>query len=394
MFKYEEYLPAQKNELHWNRYVKFILAVLKTAPKTRVRKGLYLHHIIPACFLPEEFRKDRENLIYLTARQHYIAHLILWKALGGPMAKAFALLSNEKTLTSRQYEKLIEEVSRQNSLNSKGKNNPNYGKHWSDEMRKHLSEKEKGKYISLETRAKMSESKKGKKNYNYGKPMPDEQRKKISESRTNNPRFSGKNHPMYGRTHSEETKRKSSERMQAFNAKRGRFRNMTNGVENRQVTESEVEKMIDRGWWIGITQKPRPKRIRITNGNITKTVTKEEFLNEYQPSGWVEGMTFSKPPKTASGKRIVVKEGIRKFVDLKEIDKYLSEGWELSPRSKEQKVRNPHIRNSKGAIEANKRRKGFKVVYKDGITKQIRPEQLDFYLSQGWILGCKPKKIS
>ena len=141
MFKYEEYLPAQKNELHWNRYIKFILAVLKTAPKTRVRKGLYLHHIIPACFLPKEFRKDKENLIYLTARQHYIAHLILWKAFGGPMAKAFAMLS-KGSLTSRQYENLMKEVSEQNSINSSGENNPNYGKHWSEEMKKYFSEKE------------------------------------------------------------------------------------------------------------------------------------------------------------------------------------------------------------------------------------------------------------
>ena len=337
MFKYEEYLPAQKNELHWNRYVKFILAVLKTAPKTRVRKGLYLHHIIPACFLPKEFRKDKENLIYLTARQHYIAHLILWKAVGGPMAKAFAMLS-KSSLTSRQYENLMKEVSEQNSIDSSGENNPNYGKHWSEEMKKHLSEKEKGKYIPPETRAKMSESRKGAKNPNYGKSMSEEQRKKISEYRTNNPKFSGVNHPMYGRTHSEETRRKSSERIKAFNARRGKVRNMTNGVENRQIKESEVERMTKEGWWFGITQKPKPKRIRITDGNITKTVTKEEFLTKYQPLGWREGMTFSKL-STSFGKRIVIKEGIRKYVALEELDKYLSEGWRLSPRSKEQKVR-------------------------------------------------------
>lgn len=336
MFKYEEYLPAQRNELHWNRYVKFILGVSKTAPKERNRKGLHLHHIIPACFLTEELRKDKENLIYLTARQHYIAHLILWKAIGGPMAKAFALLSNEKTLTSRQYEKLIEEVSRQNSLNSKGKNNPNYGKHWSEEMKKHLSEKEKGKYIPPETRAKMSESRKGEKNPNYGKSMSDEQRKKISEYRTNNPRFSGKNHPMYGRTHSEEVRKKSSERIKAYNARRGKIRNMTNGKENKQIPELEVQAMIDNGWWIGVTRKTLPqKRIRITDGKFTKTVTEEDFLVKYKPLGWREGMVFSKPNKTTTGKRIVVKEGQRKFIPLEDIDKYLSEGWELSPRSKE-----------------------------------------------------------
>lgn len=343
MFKYEEYLPAQRNELHWNRYVKFISGVSKTAPKTRNRKGLHLHHIIPACFLTEELRKDKENLIYLTAKQHYISHLILWKAIGGPMAKAFALLSNEKTLTSRQYEKLIEEVSRQNSLNSKGKNNPNYGKHWSEEMKKHLSEKEKGKYISPETRAKMSESRKGEKNHNYGKPMSNEQRKKISEYRTNNPKFSGVNHPMYGRVHSEAARKITSEKVRAFNARRGKIRNMTNGKENKQIPESEVQAMIDNGWWIGVTRKILPKRIRITDGKTTKTVTEEEFLSKYEILGWRKGMVYSKPTNSLTGKRGIVKDGIKKFVPIEEIDKYLSKGWELSPRSRERRPRNKNF---------------------------------------------------
>lgn len=109
MFKYEEYLPAQRNELHWNRYVKFIESrknrVIPLGVKTEI------HHIIAQCYLKTKKEKnDSENLIVLSLREHFIAHLILWKALGGKMALAFFMFIHprgmEKSLTSREYESL------------------------------------------------------------------------------------------------------------------------------------------------------------------------------------------------------------------------------------------------------------------------------------------------
>lgn len=55
-----------------------------------------------------------------------------------------------------------EERKRELSELFKGENNPNYGKHLSEETRKKLSEAHKGKIISEKTRKKMSESRKGK----------------------------------------------------------------------------------------------------------------------------------------------------------------------------------------------------------------------------------------
>lgn len=50
-----------------------------------------------------------------------------------------------------------------------GEKNPNYGKHYSEEARKKLSETLKGRQISEETRKKMSESCRGEKNQAFGK---------------------------------------------------------------------------------------------------------------------------------------------------------------------------------------------------------------------------------
>ena len=125
MLKYEEYLPAQKNELHWNRYVKFIESrghrIIPSGIKTEI------HHIIARCYLKtKEERNDPENLIVLTLREHFIAHLILWKALGNKMSLAFFMFIHprgmKKSLTPREYEHLrieFNENSRKDNLKGK-----------------------------------------------------------------------------------------------------------------------------------------------------------------------------------------------------------------------------------------------------------------------------------
>ena len=59
-----------------------------------------------------------------------------------------------------------------------------------------MSEANKGKTLSNETKRKISEA---------AQNMSDETRRKLSEAKK------GENHPMYGKTHTEETRRKMSE---------------------------------------------------------------------------------------------------------------------------------------------------------------------------------------
>ena len=61
-----------------------------------------------------------------------------------------------------------------------------------------------GKKHSEETKKKMSESAKGRKPWNTDKPLSDDHKKKISKS------TKGKNNPNWGNKHSEETRRKIS----------------------------------------------------------------------------------------------------------------------------------------------------------------------------------------
>ena len=70
----------------------------------------------------------------------------------------------------------------------KGDKNPNFGKHLSAETRQKMSDALKGKqnalghHCSEETRQRMSDAKKGEKCYMYGKPKSAETRAKLSEA--------------------------------------------------------------------------------------------------------------------------------------------------------------------------------------------------------------------
>lgn len=87
----------------------------------------------------------------------------------------------------------------------------------SDEKRKKISEANKGKCVSEETRKKiskkLSEVKKGRcsgeNNPNYGKHFTDEHKKRISESRKG--KCVGEDHPFYGKHLSDDTKKKISD---------------------------------------------------------------------------------------------------------------------------------------------------------------------------------------
>lgn len=103
-----EQMPQVKNEnlIHLERYVKFINS---RPERDLVKDGQHfnIHHIIPRALSGSN---ESCNLIKLTHREHYIAHLILWKAYHGKMACAFWWMSNQHTSNSRYYEKLGPEV--------------------------------------------------------------------------------------------------------------------------------------------------------------------------------------------------------------------------------------------------------------------------------------------
>jgi hypothetical protein len=162
-------------------YKKIYDALMRQA-KARPKPEEYTetHHIMPRSLGGEN---NPENLVALTAREHFIAHYCLWKAqekgteARSKMAFAFHSMrmnpngNDNRYINSRLYASHKKEFQEMNS----GENNPRYGKIFSDETKKKMSEAQKGKTHSLEHRRKISIA-------NKGKTFSLEARKKISES--------------------------------------------------------------------------------------------------------------------------------------------------------------------------------------------------------------------
>ena len=91
-----------------------------------------------------------------------------------------------------------EDTRRKISDAMKGENNPQYGKHHSEDTRRKISDTLKGRTVTDETRRKISDAMKG-------RTVTDETRRKMSEA------MKGENNPQYGKHRSEDTRRKMSE---------------------------------------------------------------------------------------------------------------------------------------------------------------------------------------
>jgi len=220
------------NIKHCTRYIRFI----ESRPERKLVKetGYEIHHIIPKSLGGAD---EDYNLIKLTYREHFIAHLILWKLYGrGPMCKAFFFMT-KRVKNSNHYSRLKEEF----SLSQKGALNPRYGKSpyekmsdeqkeklfqhlrcvWARKSRDEIERMTRKRLESLrnrtpeekeKTREKKSNSSSGEKNGFFNKKHNEEARQKISKGNTGKRRSEkekallsqrnrGSKNSMYGRTY-------------------------------------------------------------------------------------------------------------------------------------------------------------------------------------------------
>lgn len=117
-----------------NRYHSFINAL----KGQDIAGSIEMHHIVPKSL---GGTNDKDNLIALTPRQHYIAHWMLWKAYGGKMALAFFFMNH-----NNRYHKNFTKIGSKAYLNLReqaslsGKDHPWYGKKQSEKHKKLMSE--------------------------------------------------------------------------------------------------------------------------------------------------------------------------------------------------------------------------------------------------------------
>tara|TARA_R100001480_G_scaffold29376_3_gene39905 strand:+ start:38 stop:847 length:810 start_codon:yes stop_codon:yes gene_type:complete len=202
--------------------------IIKRAKERTLEGYSEKHHIIPKCLGGTD---DQDNLVHLTAREHFIIHKLLceiypnesklhWAAFMMATARGKHMDNRDYRIGSREYERLREsleisdETRRKSGIANIG-NKYRLGKKHSDESKKKMSQAAMGntnsrgykhteearknmskaakardrKPHSGETKQKMSDAWKLKKEQGYESPMkgikrPEEVKKKISASKT------------------------------------------------------------------------------------------------------------------------------------------------------------------------------------------------------------------
>ena len=201
-----------KSQHHYSRYKRFMDALKGQS----VDGYCEVHHIVPRSLGGSD---DVDNLIRLTARQHFVAHWMLARALGGSASRAFFMMSNfgkYGKVNSTTYAIARQEYAEQVSQQLKGK--PSQCP-FSEETKQKMREAKLGRSLREETKqklriamlgqkrgpefaAKVSAAKRGKSNGRLGHIMTEETKQRIGDAQR-----SELNH-MTGHKHSPETKEK------------------------------------------------------------------------------------------------------------------------------------------------------------------------------------------
>lgn len=157
------------------------------------------HHIIPKSMGGSD---EDTNLVELTPEEHLVAHLLLYKIHKNPQTLYAAMRMHTRVRSNKEYGYLRRQFSKFMRKRMSGSNNPMYGKTQSVETKEKISQANKGRTFSEETRLLWSRQRMGKSPGNKGKKHTPEALAKIKAA------SEGENNPMYGRRHSEETRKK------------------------------------------------------------------------------------------------------------------------------------------------------------------------------------------
>jgi hypothetical protein len=145
-----------------------------------------VHHIIPRCVKGTD---DENNLVELTAKEHFIAHLLLTELYPKSKKLKYALwiMASMEAPNQSRYKvsanmyRIIKEQIASRSVEHK--------RRISDSLKKAYREGKRtsnaGKTMPKAFGEKISKAKKGMVGTNKGKPMSEEQKKKISETLKN-----------------------------------------------------------------------------------------------------------------------------------------------------------------------------------------------------------------
>ena len=190
-----------------NKYTIWYHSITETAKARALDTYTERHHILPKSLGGTD---DAENLVDLTAREHFICHWLLTKMTAGEdrykMLNALRIMRAEKKgqkryatkITARVYAHLKEEYAQLQSVKFSGEGNGFYGKHHTDETKDKIAAANTGRVQPDEEKIKQKAAITGRKRA----PFSDEWIAKLSAAKT------GEKNNRYGVEVTEETRAK------------------------------------------------------------------------------------------------------------------------------------------------------------------------------------------
>lgn len=343
MFALIKFMNYEKNYYDYVNYVKGL---------NRFKgDGNYYerHHIKPRSLGGDD---SEENLVLLTAREHFLAHYLLCKFTKGKDKKkmiwAFHRLcysdssrharkENNFKMSSRLYEYLRKEFIKIFE---------------SEDYRKSCSERAKNRiWVNNGEASKMVKD----------FELDDFLKEGWTIGRIMNKSNLGKH------IFTEEEKRRKSLKM-STKGKNSVW--VHNDLEDRMIQKNQLKEFLENGYSKGRAHKKKAS----SNGQTGKVAVYNPLTNE------------------------------ERRIDKKDLDSFLSKGFVKGRRraseETKQKMSRTHLdKNGKSQKyyqslrDGTSRRKHFegKIVHKDGIYKGVSFEELDNYLKDGWQIGARPK---
>ena len=195
-----------------SKYNKWYTNITEQAKNRVLETYTERHHIQPRSLGGSD---DPDNLVNLTAREHFVCHWLLVQMTTGQdhhkMLNALRMMRAEKQgqqryntkITARVYESIKQEYAELQSKQFSGKGNGFYGKTHTPEAREKIRQKNLGNKLTPEQHARLVANTTGKKK----PPITEAHRAKLSAAKT------GENNNRYGAEVSNETRKKIGDKI-------------------------------------------------------------------------------------------------------------------------------------------------------------------------------------
>lgn len=343
----EKFPDYYKNEHYFIKYLSFI-ENCNNKRKLTQKVQEETHHIVPKSFGGSNLK---DNLISLSYREHFIAHLLLAKAFPHTNISIcifyfiYGSKRNKIIKTSRQFEF---------AKNLAGIKNSTW---FNDGKCNFRIPKEVGEKLNYIIGRISTEVWKGMTYVNDGK-------------------------------NNRQIKKANLEYFLSAGYKKGMLRSIqpipvTNGVENTSIPKDLLEDFLTQNpfWFLGYTVKSELRKkgnsIRMNKGNLEKSVLKTE-VESYLKSGWNIGRSKKSKESCAKASFQIYLGDKNKRVSKEELPIFLNLGWKKGVPERMKKL---NSLKTKGKI----------VIHTFDKTKEKRifPNELQEYLKLGWIKGRK-----